>query len=491
MSESQYERLSSLDASFLALETRSTHMHVASISIFDGEGLTDEDGAVDIERIRPFIESCLQYVPRYRQRLAWVPLERHPVWVDDEQFDIEFHVRHSSLPLPGTESQLRQLTGRILSQQLDRSKPLWEMWVVEGMEDGRVAIVSKIHHCMIDGVAGAGLLGVVLNVVPTSEIEDSPEWTPTPPPNDVELAAAEITRRIQDGVNRMKDARKAVDETQMLVFGAVRKARAAWYSLTSGWLTQAPDTPLNETIGPNRRFDGTKVTLADIKLIRTALGGTVNDVVLATTAGAVRTFFQEHRQLEDLDIEFRVMAPVSVRASDASAALGNQVAMWLVELPIAEPDPVVRLETIKEATRHLKETDQALGAATLVSASSGTPHTLVSLGARLATGIRPFNMTVTNVPGPQFPMYLLESQLVSQYPVVPLWHGHGVGIALFSYNGDVAWGITADWDVLPDLEVFTTCIEDSFTELLEAAAEPRSEEPLELDDAEESEDAEE
>ena len=214
-------------------------------------------------------------------------------------------------------------------------------------------------------------------------------------------------------------------------------------------------------------------------------------MVLATTAGAVRTFFQEHRQLEDLDIEFRVMAPVSVRASDASAALGNQVAMWLVELPIAEPDPVVRLETIKEATRHLKETDQALGAATLVSASSGTPHTLVSLGARLATGIRPFNMTVTNVPGPQFPMYLLESQLVSQYPVVPLWHGHGVGIALFSYNGDVAWGITADWDVLPDLEVFTTCIEDSFTELLEAAAEPRSEEPLELDDAEESEDAEE
>ncbi len=471
MGETQYERLTSLDASFLALETRTTHMHVASVSIFDGEGICDEQGSIDIERVRDFIESRLQYVPRYRQRLAWVPLERHPVWVDDEHFQIEYHVRHSSLPKPGTETQLRQLTGRILSQQLDRAKPLWEMWVVEGLEGGRVAIISKIHHCMIDGVAGAGLLGVVLNVVPTSEIEESPEWEPVAPPNDVELAASEITRRIQDAVGRMKDARRAVDDTQMMVFGAIRKARAAWYSLTSGWLTMAPATPLNEPIGPNRRFDGTKITLADIKRIRTALGGTVNDVVLATTAGAVRMFLAEHRGVEDLDIEFRVMAPVSVRSSDHQAAMGNHVAMWLVELPLAEEDPVARLEAIMEATRHLKETDQALGASTLVSASSGTPHTLVSLGARLATGIRPFNMTVTNVPGPQFPMYLLESQLLSQYPVVPLWHNHGVGIALFSYNGDVAWGITADWDVMPDLERFTDCVQASFAELLKAADE--------------------
>ena len=469
MADVQYERLSSLDASFLALETRSTHMHVASVSIFDGEGLTDANGSVDIDRIRSFIGSRLQYVPRYRQRLAWVPLERHPVWVDDEHFDLEYHVRHSSLPLPGTESQLRQLTGRMLSQQLDRSKPLWEMTVIEGMADGRIAIISKIHHCMIDGVAGAGLLGVILNVIPTSDIEETPDWEPVAPPNDVELAASEITRRIQDGVNRMKDARKAVDETQLLVFGAVRKARAAWYSLTSGWLTQAPATPLNEPIGPNRRFDGTKVALTDIKAIRSAVGGTVNDVVLATTAGAVRRFLTDHRAVEDLDIEFRVMAPVSVRTADANAALGNQVAMWLVELPINDPDPLSRLATISEATRHLKETDQALGASTIVSASAGTPHTLVSLGARLATGIRPFNMTVTNVPGPQFPMYLLESQLESQYPVVPLWHGHGLGIALFSYNGDVAWGITGDWDVMSDIELFTTCVDEAFAELLAAA----------------------
>ena len=470
MADVQYERLSSFDASFLALETRSTHMHVASISIFDGQGLTDDDGRVDIDRIRSFIGSRLQYVPRYRQRLAWVPVERHPVWVDDEHFDLEYHVRHSSLPRPGTETQLRQLTGRMLSQQLDRSKPLWEMTIIEGLGDGRMAMISKIHHCMIDGMASAGLLGVILNVTPTSEIEEAPEWIPVPPPNDVELAASEITRRIQDGVHRMKDARKAVDETQMMVFGAVRKARAAWYSLTSGWLTQAPATPLNEPIGPNRRFDGTKVSLADIKAIRNALGGTVNDVVLAVTAGAIRLFLSEHRGVEDLDIEFRVMAPVSVRSSDAGAALGNQVAMWLVELPIADPDASSRLSTISKATRHLKETDQALGASTIVSASSGTPHAVVSLGARLATGIRPFNMTVTNVPGPQFPMYMLESQLVSQYPVVPLWHGHGLGIALFSYNGEVAWGITGDWDIMSDIETFTSCVNESFAEFLAVAS---------------------
>ena len=471
MLETHYERLSSLDVSFLALETKSTHMHVAGVSIFDGSGIVSSDGAVDIFRLRAFVGSRLQYVPRYRQRLAWVPLERHPVWVDDQNFDIDYHVRHSSLPRPGTEAQLRELTGCILSQQLDRSKPLWEMWIVEGLGDGRVAIISKMHHCMVDGMAGAGLMGALLNVIPTSEIEDDPEWTPRNPPNDVELAAFEITRRIQDAVTRVRDSRKAMDETQALVLGTARRARAAWNSLTSGWLSQAPRTPLNQRIGPNRRFDGTKVSLADIKKIRTSLGGTVNDVILATAAGAVRQFFLKHRGIEDIDIAFRAMAPVSVRPTEGASALGNQVAMWLVELPISEPDPVERLKTIRSETQHLKETDQALGASTLVAASGGTPHTLVSLGARLATGIRPFNMTVTNVPGPQFPMYLLESQLVSQYPVVPLWHGHGIGLALFSYNGDVAWGITSDWDVVPDIEEFTACVEASFAELLARATE--------------------
>jgi WS/DGAT/MGAT family acyltransferase len=464
-----YERLSSLDASFLALETRTTHMHVASVSIFAAVELHTEDGGLDIERIRDYIESRLQYVPRYRQRLAWVPMERAPIWVDDEHFDIDFHVRHSSLPKPGTEEQLKKMAGRILSQQLDRARPLWELWVVEGLEGDRMALISKIHHCMIDGVAGAGIMGAVLNVTPTSEIEEAPEWNPTPPPNNVELVAAEINRRIQQNAKRLADVRTALDDTTAFAYSTLRKARASWYSLTSGWLSPAPKTPLNRAIGPNRHFDWVDIPLERIKTVRAQVGGTVNDIVLATTAGAIRTFLAEHRGVEDFDIHFQVMAPVSVRGRDAGA-LGNHVAMWLVSLPIADPDPLSRLEAIKAETLHLKETEQALGASTIVGASSGAPHQLVSLGARLATGIRPFNMTVTNVPGPQFPMYLLEAELTHQYAMVPLWHNHGVGLALFSYNGTVAWGINADWDTLPDTEAFGQAILDSFDELAKAAA---------------------
>ena len=461
----QYERLSSLDASFLALETRTTHMHVAGVSVFEAGPLLTADGGVDIARIRRFIESRLQYVPRYRQRLAWVPVERHPIWVDDDHFNLEYHVRHTSLPHPGSDEQLKDLAGRIISQQLDRQKPLWEMWVVEGLENNRLAIVSKIHHAMIDGVAAAGIMGVIMNVMPTSDVDEPEAWTPTPPPNDAEVVVGEVARRLTDSLHRMRNVRRAADDTRQVVEGGLRKARAVYYSLGSGWLSQSAATPLNEPIGPNRRFDWVETPLQTIREIRAGLGGTVNDVVLATTAGAVRRFLLEHRELADLDVDFRVMAPVSVRPNARSGELGNHVAMWLVSLPIDKADPIERLAAIKRETMHLKQTEQAMGAQTIVAASGGAPHTLVSLGARLATGVRPFNMTVTNVPGPQFPMYLLEARLVGQYPVVPLFHRHGVGLALFSYDGTVAWGINADWDVLPDTDVLGAAIQSSLTEL--------------------------
>ncbi len=476
-----YERLSSLDASFLALETRTTHMHVAAVSVFEAAPLRSEAGGIDIDRIRRFIQSRLHYIPRYRQRLAWIPLERHPVWVDDDHFQLSYHVRHTSLPQPGTDLQLKQLTGRILSQQLDRQKPLWEIWVVEGLEGDRLALISKIHHAMLDGVAGAGIMGVLLNVVPTNEIEDPKPWEPTPPPHEAELVAGEISRRISASFERMRNARRAMDDTRQLVEGGLRKARAVYFSLSSGWLTRAASTPLNQRIGPNRRFDWVEVALADIKEIRKGLGGTVNDVVLAATAGAIRHFLIERRSFTDLDVDFRAMAPVSVRSRPQAGELGNQVAMWLVALPIAEPDPVKRLEAIKEETLRLKQGEHALGAQTIVKASGGAPHTLVSLGARLATGIRPFNLTVTNVPGPQFPMYMLESKLLAQYPVVPLWHRHGVGIALFSYDGTVAWGLNADWDLVPDTDALAACITGSIEELCEASRAARGEQPAPAD----------
>jgi WS/DGAT/MGAT family acyltransferase len=471
MTEFHYEPLTYLDASFLALETRNSHMHVAGVALFDAAPLKADDGGIDIGRIRSHVESKLQYIPRYRQRLDWVPFDRRPVWVDDEHFALEYHLRHSSLPRPGTEAQLKQLAGRIVSAPLDRHKPLWELWVVEGVDDDRFAIIAKIHHCMIDGISGVDLTTILLDVAPASGVEEPEPWAPRPSPSPSQLAVAEagrLTRRLVDSLSSLSET---VKEGVALTDRTLEKSAAALISLRSGWLTTADPTPLNPDIGPNRRFDWTETPLDEVKAIKNALGGSVNDVVLAITAGAVRRFLMAERDFDVTDVEFRVMNPVSTRSSDHRGALGNQVAMWLLDLPIQEPDPRRRLELVKEATTNLKKTNQALGAATLVEISSGTPITLLSLANRVVgSRIRPFNMTVTNIPGPQFPMYLLESEMIANYPMVPLWAQHGLGIALFSYNGRLLWGIQADYDTLPDSDRFLAAIQESFQELHEVSA---------------------
>ncbi|MGH8872793.1 MAG: WS/DGAT/MGAT family O-acyltransferase [Acidimicrobiia bacterium] len=466
MTEFHYEPLTYLDASFLALETRTSHMHVAGVALFDAAPLKGEDGGIDIDRIRSHVESKLQYIPRYRQRLEWVPLDRRPVWVDDEHFALDYHLRHSSLPRPGTESQLKQLAGRIVSTPLDRSKPLWELWVIEGVDDDRFALIAKIHHCMIDGLSAVDLTTILLNVVPTSGVEEPAPWVPRPAPSQAQLAVAEAARLTRRLVDRLSHLSETVRDGVALTDRALDKSAAALSSLRSGWLTTADRTPLNPDIGPNRRFDWTETPLEEIKEIKNRLGGSVNDVVLAITAGAVRRFLVDERGYDVTDVEFRVMNPVSTRSADRQNVLGNQVAMWLLDLPIQEPDPVRRLEMVKEETRNLKKTNQTLGAATLVELSSGTPITLLSLANRVVgSRMRPFNMTVTNIPGPQFPMYLLESEMIANYPMVPLWAQHGLGIALFSYNGRLLWGIHADYDALPDSDRFLAAIQESFRKL--------------------------
>ena len=470
MTEFHYEPLSYLDASFLALESRSIHMHVTGVAIFDAAPLKSDEGGVDIKRIRAHIHSKLQYIPRYRQRLEWVPYNRNPVWVDDGQFTFDYHVRHTSLPRPGTDTQLKELAGRIVSTKLDRSKPLWELWVVEGLSDNRFAIIAKIHHCMIDGVSGVDLTTILLNVAPDSAIEDAPEWEPRPAPTPTQLAVAESARTTRRLIDRLGNLGEVAREAPELADRVLDKSAAALSSLRSGWLTPSDRTPLNPDIGPNRRFDWTEMALEEVKAVKNRLGGTVNDVVLATTAGAVRSFLIEHRDFDPNGKEFRVMNPVSTRTQDQKGKLGNRVAMWLIDLPIDEPDPATRYELITERTRKLKESKQALGAATLVELSSGTPITLLSLANRVVgPRLRPFNMTVTNIPGPQFPMYLLESQMLANYPMVPLWAQHGVGIALFSYDGRLLWGIQADYDALADSAEFIEAIQTSFAELAELA----------------------
>lgn len=470
MSQTFYEPLSHLDSSFLALETRTLHMHVAGVALFEA-GALGVGGGIDIARIKQHIASKLQYIPRYRQRLTYVPYNRAPVWIDDESFNFDYHVRHTGLPRPGTDDQLKSLTGRIVSQPLDRSKPLWELWLVEGLEGGRFALIAKIHHCMIDGISGADLTTILLNIVPTTEIEPLPEWKPRPAPSGTELAVAELARTARRGIDTLTSLGDAAKEGRELVGTIEHRLTAVANSLRSGWLTPAARTPLNPEIGPNRRFDWTEVALSRVKAIKNALGGSLNDIVLATTAGAVRHFFEIERGYSTEGVEFRVMAPVSVRKPSQRGSLGNQMAMWLVSLPISEPDPMMRLEQIIATTKHLKRTDQALGASTLVDLSRGTPLPLLSIANRLASGsLRPFNMTVTNVPGPQFPMYLLEARMVANFPIVPLWSQHGLGIALFSYDGKLSWGLHADYDAVPDTEAFARSIHHAFDELEAIAA---------------------
>ena len=471
MTDFHYEPLSYLDASFLALESRTAHMHVAAVAIFESAPLKASDGGIDIDRIKAHIRSKLQYIPRYRQRLDWVPYDRRPVWVDDDRFSFDYHVRHTSLPRPGNDQQLKDLAGRIVSTKLDRAKPLWELWVVEGMSDDRWAIIAKIHHCMIDGLSGVDLTTVLLNVAPDSNIEQEPPWQPRRAPTPTQLAVAEtarFTRRLVDGLTNVGEMLK---ESKVVTDRAIDKSAAALSSLRSGWLMPSDRTPLNPDLGPNRRFNWTEMDLPAVKAVKDALGGSVNDVVLAITAGAVRRFLIERRDYQPGGAEFRAMNPVSTRSRSQRGQMGNQVAMWLVELPIAIGDPAERYEFIMKSTRNLKETKQALGAATIVELSSGTPITLLSLANRVVgSRVRPFNMTVTNIPGPQFPMYLLESEMVANYPMVPLWAQHGIGVALFSYNGRLLWGVQADYDTLPDSDQFVAALHTSFDELSALAA---------------------
>lgn len=467
-----YERLSNLDASFLALESRETHMHVGAVARF-GPGNATSGSGVDIGLIRRIIDSKLHLIPRYRQRLATVPLERHPVWVDDEHFHLDYHVRHIALPHPGSDDQLKALAGRLMSQQLDRSKPLWELNIVEGLEDGGFAIITKIHHCMIDGISGIDLMAVILDFTDETEVSEPEPWTARPSPNGTELAVREVSRAISRLVASLGDLASLPGGMSDTASEWGRKLKASAASLRSGWLVPAAHTAINGTIGPGRSFDWLDLPLDGVKTIKNTHGATVNDVMLAVVAGAVRGFLLSDGDMSESDLsasEFRVMAPVSVRTRDEQGTLGNKVAMWLLALPIGEPDPAARLKAVAAETKELKETDQALGASTLVAGATGAPAVLVSLGARLASRARPFNMTVTNVPGPQFPLYLAGSPMLATYPLVPLWQSHGIGVAMFSVMGTVHIGLNTDRDLIEDPHKFALAMEASFAELLTAPA---------------------
>ncbi len=471
MPMSTYERLTVLDNSFLITESQTNHMHVAGTATYEAGSLRTSWGGIDVQRIRDYVESRLHLIPRYRQVLAYTPLEGHPVWVDDQHFNIEYHVRHTSLPRPGDEDQLKRLSGRIMSQQLDRSKPLWEMWVVEGIDGGdRFAIVSKIHHCMVDGMSSVDLLAVLLTPEPTDRVDPPVRWIPRPMPSWWQMLSTETSRRVRTPFGSVAGLRQLVVDARDPRSDIRTMWRAARGMLRSS-LRTVSDTPLNKPIGPHRRFDWLQMSLADVKEVRKGLGGSLNDVVLTTVTGAVQRFLEGRRVNVDF-LDFRVMAPVSVRTAEERGTLGNRVSAWIVELPLAERDPRVRLQKISETTARLKETKQALGAEMLSRVAEWTPSTLLSLAGRMVTRALPFNLVVTNVPGPQVPLYLLGARMLDNYGQVPLTDYLGLGIVLFSYAGNLCWGFNADWDLLPDLPDFVRAVEDSFQELRQVAGLP-------------------
>ncbi len=466
--DAHYERLSALDAAFLEIETPSSHMHVGMALLFEAGPLTRNDGGLDIAPVRRFVASRIERVPRYRQRLQLVPLQKHPVWVDDEGFNINYHVRHTALPRPGSEEQLKQLVGQICSQKLDRHRPLWEMWFVEGLADGRFALVGKVHHCMMDGASGVDMMAALLRFdAEVPEIAEPEPWSPRPAPNRSELLSGELRRQSGRARSVFERFMQMRDDPQRALDSLKDAASNVLSTIGSGVVPASP-TPLNPSqIGGYRRFDYAELPLPEAKRIKRALGGTVNDVVLATVAGALRSYLHD-KHVDVASLDFRVLMPVNAR-NGRDTGLGNRVSVMLSRLPLEEADAARRLTKVTELTGEAKRSGQHQGAELVEELSDLTGTVLISQSMRLATRIRSYNLVVTNVPGPPMPLYLLGAKLEATYPVVPLYLNQALGVAVFSYADKLFIGLNADFDRLEDLELLPGLFEQAFAELGRAA----------------------
>jgi WS/DGAT/MGAT family acyltransferase len=459
------DRLSPLDASFLHLEDGVSHMHIGSVTIFEGPPPPYSD-------VVAMVESKLDLVPRYRQKVRFVPLELgRPVWVDDPHFNIEYHLRHTALPAPGGENELRRLVGRVMAQQLDRSKPLWEIWVVEGLEDERWAIVAKTHHALVDGVAGTDLLAVIMDMSPDAARPEQPaQWSPHAEPSGAELVVEALEHLVQSPYEQLRAARA---QTRLVrrAAGYLGEVASGVFAL-SGLVRLPPVSSLNGPIGPHRRYAWATTTVADIREVRKEHGGTFNDVVLACIANGFRELLLSRD--EDVERVVRTLVPVSVRPRDEHGrAVGdgtyeNKVSAMFAELPVEIEDPVLRLAAISDQMKDLKESKEALAGEALTSMSGFAPPMLLALGMRIATRTaqRSVNTVTTNVPGPQFPLYAAGRRMVRAFPYVPLGGQIRLAIAIFSYDGEVNFGITGDYDTTPDIDVLAHGIEDGMAQLL-------------------------
>ncbi len=448
--------MSPVDAMFLHTEDGTTHMHIGSCSIFAGP-------SPSIDEITQLIESKLPLLARYRQKVRFVPGGLgHPVWVDDPQFNLIYHIRHSALPSPGDEHELENLMGRLMSHELDRHRPLWEIWVIEGLPDGRWALISKVHHCMVDGVSGTDLMAVLLDPDPHAAPRSIEPWTPAPEPSEVELMVYALARVAM------------IPARQLLAWASAgMHPRVAWNRLgdiaaglrSLGTRVTAPTTAVSVegSIGPHRRWAAGRCTLGEIKAIRQRFGGSVNDVVLAAISGAFRAVLIERGDPVD-DVVLNSLVPVSVRHAD-DRTWNNQVSLIIAELPVGIADPVERLEAITAQMATLKASHQVTAGEAVVAGAEFVPPILLSLGARIATTVlnrvpqRTIHTVTTNVPGPQYPLYALGREMLEYLPFVPLSEGVRIGVAILSYNGRLVFGITGDYDAAPDVHFMAEQIE--------------------------------
>jgi len=465
MAQEHLDRLTAIDASFLAQEGSASHMHVGAMTMFEGP-------PPPFGELLDMIRGRLHLVPRYRQKLSVPPAATgRPLWVDDSSFDLEYHVRRTALPKPGSEAQLLALTARIFSQRLDRSKPLWEMWAVEGLEDNRFALLSKSHHAMIDGVAGVDLAQVLFDLgpVPTEIPHPDAPWQPTPEPTPAELIASGALGLVRMSTRTAARAISALTRPQETLAEARVAAEGIGEIVWAG-LNPAPDTPLNVEIGPHRRFCVVRNELRDFKLVKDAFGGTVNDVVLAVVSGALRRWLHA-RGVRTEGLELRALVPTSIRARDERHTMGNRIAAMRGPLPVYIEDPVARLQAVRSAMDGLKESKQAIGAEVLSNVQNFAPPTILAQASRLNFSTRLFNLLVTNVPGPQFPLYVRGRQLQDVFPVAFLPKNHALAVAIMSYHGQMNFGLLGDYDALPDIDVIADGIREELAVLMALARE--------------------
>jgi WS/DGAT/MGAT family acyltransferase len=454
------DRLSPLDASFLHIENATSHMHVAGALIFKGS-------APPYQEFLDHIAARLDHVPRYRQRLANVPLAQgRPVWVDDTSFDLRYHVRATALPSPGSEYELQVLAGRVFSLRLNRDKPLWEMWLVEGLSDNRFAVLTKTHHALVDGISGVDILTVLFG----EEEPGSAEWTPRPTPSDGSLFVDALGERLSVPAEAARGVGWVVSQPGRALSEGARLVGDMGDTLLAG-VRPAPTAPWNRgSTGSDRRFTWVRGDLGRVKAVKNALGGTVNDVMLAVVAGGLRRWLA--RRGEDVQgLSLKAFVPVSVRSSEQEGALGNQVTGVIARLPVGVADAADRLSLISEQMRGVKESGQAVGASALTSLGTGFAQgNLLSLGARLtASRQRVANLVVTNVPGPQFELRMGKHELLDLFPMVPLGGNLRLGVAILSYNGKISFGLVGDFDAMPDLEALAEDFTAALEELDEAA----------------------